>query len=114
MAGRFDVASNRLQSAALARLDAQTARLATASRLLEANSFTKVLERGFALVRDQEGRALRSIKELPAGAQVSLRLADGQTEAQILGGTVAPPTKPKDSKPKKGPKTPSGQSDLFG
>ena len=114
MAGRFDVASNRLQSAASARLEAQTARLATASRLLEASSFTKVLERGFALIRDKDGKAVRSIASLSAGTQVSLRLVDGQTEAQILGGTGEPPKKPKDSKAKKEAKPATRQSDLFG
>ena len=114
MAGRFEVASNRLESAASARLEAQTARLATASRLLEASSFTKVLARGFALIRDKEGKAVRSIASLPAGTQVSLRLVDGQTEAQILGGTGEPPKKPKDSKAKKEAKPATRQSDLFG
>jgi len=114
MAGRFEVASNRLQSAASARLEAQTARLATASRLLEASSFTKVLARGFALIRDKDGKAVRSIASLSAGTQVSLRLVDGQTEAQILGGTGEPPKKPKDSKAKKEAKPATRQSDLFG
>lgn len=114
MAGRFEVASNRLESAASARLEAQTARLATASRLLEASSFTKVLERGFALIRDTDGKAIRSIASLPAGTQVSLRLVDGQTEAQILGGIGEPFKKPKDNKTKKEAKPATRQSDLFG
>jgi exodeoxyribonuclease VII large subunit len=45
-----------------------------------------VLQRGFALVRDSTGQALRSIREIAAGQLIDVELADGRIDAQALSG----------------------------
>jgi exodeoxyribonuclease VII large subunit len=65
------------------------------SKLLGALSYQGVLQRGFALVRDADGRAVRSAAALSAGQRVGLEFADGSATADIVG-TVAgaePPRK---------------------
>ncbi|MCP5364788.1 MAG: exodeoxyribonuclease VII large subunit [Hyphomicrobiales bacterium] len=53
--------------------------------LLESASFTRVLDRGFALVLDRAGTALTSVSDLKPGRPVRLRLRDGETGATIDG-----------------------------
>ncbi len=60
------------------------ARLARQAGALHALSPLAVLERGFVVVFDQEGRAVRSAKELTAGQEVGLRFAEGGARARIL------------------------------
>lgn len=50
---------------------------------LEAMSPLATLGRGYAMVRDENGRLLRSIKGLKAGTAVEIRLADGKIKAII-------------------------------
>ncbi|MEL7491375.1 MAG: exodeoxyribonuclease VII large subunit [Pseudomonadota bacterium] len=71
-------------------------RLRAASQLLRSLSYENVLERGFALVRDEEGALLRSAGAGAEGAQVSIRFADGERGAVLGKGgapvkTAAPP-----------------------
>jgi exonuclease VII large subunit len=44
-----------------------------------------VLERGYAIAFDAEGRAVRSRAALPAGARFELRLHDGALDAESRG-----------------------------
>ncbi|MBE0530710.1 MAG: exodeoxyribonuclease VII large subunit, partial [Rhodospirillales bacterium] len=52
-------------------------RLAHAGALLESFSYTRVLERGFALVLAADGAAVSSVTALSAGMDLTLRLRDG-------------------------------------
>jgi len=80
----------RLTDAPLrARLRESRARLAGASSGLEALSYTRVLERGFALVSDAEGHPLTSAKAIAPGTRLRLRLADGEVKATADGGRPA-------------------------
>jgi len=94
-------------------------RLDSTIRLLEANSFTKVLERGFALVRDESGRAVKQASALADGARVSITFAD-ETRQAVMGtggasGSVATPQEVKATKsPKKQAKPKDdSQTELF-
>ena len=62
------------------------ARLEGAANGLEALSYTRVLERGFALVSDAAGHPLTSAKSIEPGARLRLRLADGEVRATADGG----------------------------
>jgi len=64
--------------------------------LLEANSFQRVLERGFALVTGGDGTPVKRAAEAPAGAEVQLRFADGNRAARLDPETAvaARPAKP--------------------
>ena len=66
-----------------------TARLCLMDTLgcgLEALSYTRVLERGFALVSDPAGHSLTSASAISPGARLRIRLADGEVKATADGG----------------------------
>ncbi len=77
-----------------ARLDAQ-------ARLLLSVSYHGVLERGFALIRDDEGQMIRRKEALSPGSVVDIEFADGRIGAAIGG-------KPKPGGKRKPDPTPQG------
>ncbi|WP_028796348.1 exodeoxyribonuclease VII large subunit [Thalassobaculum salexigens] len=81
------------------RLKSEEDRLAGLGKLLDANSFERVLERGFALVRDESGAPVKSAAETSAGQTVSLRFRDGETSA-VIGTGPAPADGGGGAKPK--------------
>jgi exodeoxyribonuclease VII large subunit len=75
------------------------------AKLLASLSYHGVLQRGYALVRDSEGRTLRSTSQVSTGQGLDIEVADGRIDAQVLGvrGTEAtrrqaPPRAPSRSK----------------
>ncbi len=121
MTRRFDAASDKLVPLMRNRLERHQTHMDGAARLLEANSFTKVLERGFALVRDESGAPVKQAKGLGDGARISITFADDSRDAIIGDAPAAPaqrvPTgKPSAAKATKAAKKPSsddGQTELF-
>lgn len=83
------------------RLDQHRRDLHGVGALLESYSYQRVLERGFALVTDTDGRTVASVTNVAAGDEIGLRLADGSLVARVLGGGKKPPAKPKPAKPAK-------------
>lgn len=76
--------SERLAGLHPRRLIAERRRdLAQALALLRALSPQHLLERGFSLVRDGQGRLLRSVGGLTAGQMLRLELADGTVTAAV-------------------------------
>jgi exodeoxyribonuclease VII large subunit len=98
---------SRLQPAALRLRDRITERLGAAARLLESYSYTNVLQRGFALVRDGEGRLIRRAADAPASGEGTVHFADGSSAIEFASGG----DKPKPSR-KKAARKPS-QPRLF-
>jgi len=99
------------ESAYSRRLKTEGDRLTGIGKLLDANSFERVLERGFALVRDESGAPVKAAAETGDGQAVTLRFRDGEVGAVIGdggGGTARP-------KPKARPaaKPPPTQETLF-
>jgi len=82
---RFDDWSERLGTA-IHRSVERNGHLVTRLQLsLEALSPLKVLERGYSIAFDKEnGKAVRSVKELPPGKRFALRLHDGTIEADSV------------------------------
>ena len=116
MTRRFDGASQKLRPLVSTRLERLEARCDSAARLLEANSFARVLERGFALVRDEAGAPVKQAKTLGDGAVISITFADGSRQAVIGGadaGAPPLPQKPKASVKNAPFKPDSGQTELF-
>ena len=113
MTRRFDLASSKIAPLASSIIERQTSRFDAAQRLLEANSYNKVLARGFVLVRNKAGEAVKSAHDLAAGEAVKLVFADGDKGAVIddKSASAPPKTTPKTPKTKK-PK-PEGQAELF-
>jgi len=79
---RFDDWSERLGGAALRSLERNTHLVKQLQGSLEALSPLKVLERGYAIAFDKNGRAVRSVKQLPPATGFELRLHDGSVKAE--------------------------------
>lgn len=98
---RLSTLAGRLLQAAAARTSAQRERLDRFAVLLEAYSYQSVLQRGFALVRDEEGRPVRNVASAQAATSLDLQFADGHF---IVGnGTTSPTSSPAKAKAKGGP-----------
>ena len=71
----------RQHQAASRKLERAADRLNQSARLLEANSFERVLDRGFALVTDASGKAVKRSADIPSHAQMHIRFADATRQA---------------------------------
>jgi len=80
---RLDVASGRMRRATSATVKRERQRLDAQAQLLRALSHKGVLARGFALVRDAEGHAVRTAEAAQALARVDIEFADGTVGAHI-------------------------------
>ncbi|MGB4864511.1 MAG: exodeoxyribonuclease VII large subunit, partial [Hyphomicrobium sp.] len=86
--------------------------------LLHSLSYQSALARGYALVRDADGRMVRRAAGLLTGASISIEFADGQISAEVNGGTSgtsgpAPDPGVKRARPKSPPGSRGGQGSLF-
>jgi exodeoxyribonuclease VII large subunit len=102
---RFDSLAARGKRAFDVTAETRASRFASIGKLLEAFSYHGVLERGFALVRDAEGRPLRSAKAVSVSDVLDIEFADGRVPAVATGGSPR--------RPRGGPKS-GGQGSLFG
>jgi exodeoxyribonuclease VII large subunit len=104
----------RLGNAMARSLADGAARLDGLGKLLDSLSYKRVLERGFALVRDAAGQPLVSVAGAGPGAAIEIELSDGALSATVTGAAPAPGAKPKPSarkpasKPKPGGDEPQG------
>lgn len=65
-------------------LEQQRQQLQQRLELLRALSPERLLERGFVLVRQPNGRLVRSIEQVSVGSRLALVLTDGRVEAEVL------------------------------
>jgi len=91
-------------------------RLASRQQLLEAFSYQRVLERGFAVISGADGAVIKSAATPVPGQPLSVRFHDGSIVATVDGdgeGTpaVPPPSRGRPRRRKPGPD--GGQGDLF-
>jgi exodeoxyribonuclease VII large subunit len=91
--------------------DRRIARLRSAGQLLAAYSYRGVLARGFALVRDGDGRPLRTAAAVGSGMRLDIEFSDGRVGATADGEGTAP-AKPKPRS--RGGGGSGGQGSLFG
>ena len=80
---RLDRTGDRLTGAMQFRLEQSRALLTAHSAHLDALSPLKVLGRGYAVARDENGRVLKQVKQLPAGREFKLRVTDGEVDARV-------------------------------
>ena len=92
------------------QLDRRRGALESAARLLDANSFERVLERGFALVTTPEGLPVKRAAEAADGAEVTIRFADTARKARLDPSGPAPTGRLKAAAK---PKTQTEQDSLF-
>lgn len=81
---RLRLLADRLQRASRDVLTTRAARLRQAEALLNSLNPSAVLQRGYALAIAADGRVLHSGDELAIGDRVTVRLADGGFEAEVL------------------------------
>ena len=86
MVDRLDRTSDRLTGAMQVRLEQSRALLTAHSAQLEALSPLKILARGYAVARDEGGRVLKRVGQLPVGREFRLRVTDGEVKARVDGG----------------------------
>ena len=86
MVDRLDRTSDRLTGAMQVRLEQSRALLTAHSAQLEALSPLKILARGYAVARDEGGRVLKRVGQLPVGRGFRLRVTDGEVKARVDGG----------------------------
>ncbi len=93
-----------------------SARVAHSGQLLGALSYRAVLARGFALVRDEEGHAVRLAADVKPRARLNVEFADGRVAATAEGdasSAIKPSVaEPKQTAPRRLNK-PVGQGSLF-
>jgi exodeoxyribonuclease VII large subunit len=80
---RLDRSGDRLVRCMESRLEKSGALLTAHGARLDALSPLKVLARGYAVARDENGRILKRVAQLPAGQEFRLRVTDGEVEAQV-------------------------------
>ncbi|HEY0105502.1 MAG TPA: exodeoxyribonuclease VII large subunit [Rhizomicrobium sp.] len=102
---RADLLGKRLLRAQRARLGELSKALDALGRVLETSSYKSALERGYALVRGEDGKVRRRAAAIAAGEHLTLTFADGETGAAADG--AAQP------KPKSKPAKSGGQGNLF-
>ncbi len=104
----LDTLQTRSRRAADALRTRAKERLNAVWRVAEGLSYTRVLERGFALVRDGDGNMVRGKSSVASGQSLNLQFSDGTVDVvEASGSSVAKPAKSKD-KP-----TASSQGALF-
>ena len=75
-------------------LERRRADLGQQLRLLQALSPAHLLDRGFSLVRDPQGRLLRSLQQVQPGQSISVELRDGRLQARVLSLQPESPPEP--------------------
>ena len=101
---RAEALDKRLARVQRTHLAERRKHLESLGRVLESASYRSALERGFALVRGEDGHVRRRAEAVAPGERLTLTFADGERSATADG--TAPP------KPKAKPK-PGGQGSLF-
>lgn len=81
---RCDELINRLERAILGQFERKRLALAQWAGKLEALSPLRVLERGYSILRKENGKVVRSPKDVVSREKVTVTLHEGQVQAQIL------------------------------
>src|SRR6267378_2356262 len=80
---RLDRSGDRLVRGIEHRLERSGALLTAHSARLDALSPLRVLARGYAVARDEDGRILKRVAQLPSGKEFRLRVTDGEVNGRV-------------------------------
>jgi len=94
-------------------LDGRWARWERNSQLLAAFSYRGVLARGFALVRDRNGRPLRAAAAVAIGARIDIEFSDGSVGARAESVQTSSAARVELPRRRRRQVVDSGQGDLF-
>ena len=81
----MDALAHRLRRSLQHLLTHQRQRTEALAASLQHLAPEAVLERGYAIARDTQGRVLRHAAEVPDGATVSVQLAHGSLATRVTG-----------------------------
>ena len=84
---RLDELSRRAQVFLIHALKMRAARLAGLEQRLAALNPEAILQRGYALVRQPDGRLVRSIRQAIPGEDLQVRVSDGNFAVRVLGSS---------------------------
>ncbi len=84
-AERLARTADRLHGAISGQIEARATRLAALSAKLDALSPLKVLNRGYAVARDDKGMVLKSVTSYKRGMDFRLTVTDGDVRARVAG-----------------------------
>ena len=91
-ATRLASLAERLASAQRKRLERAGSRLTALDEALAHLDPTRVLRRGYGIVRDAEGRVVRDAARLDAGDGISITLSDGHVDAEVVASHPTTPS----------------------
>lgn len=80
---RLDRSADRLSRAIDHRVSSYDVRLTSYAARLDALSPLKVLGRGYAVARDENGTILKQVAQLPPGKEFRLRVSDGEVNGRV-------------------------------
>ena len=105
----------RLQRTLLTRIDSYTearnTRLERSSRLLSSLSYKGVLERGYAVIRDEKGKPLTGVSKVKSTQKLSIEMQDGHLD--VISGSPAAEKPAKPAKKSTQSAKTTAQGDLF-
>jgi len=84
-AERLERTADRLHGAMQAQIERCAGRLTTLTGKLDALSPLKVLQRGYAVVRDESGRVLKSVRSFQPDMDLRVTVTDGDVDARVVG-----------------------------
>ena len=99
---QIEQSGNRLIAAMPRLLADYRQRLDNAGKLLESFSYRKVLERGYAVVRDEHGTPVTSAAAAKPGSALAVEFADGKAGVRVEGHAPIPTPKPRKPGPPDG------------
>jgi exodeoxyribonuclease VII large subunit len=102
---RLVALTGRNRRALALTVERRSKRLEALDQILRSLSYTRVLARGFAVIRDAADVPIASAADISAGDALNIEFRDGRVGALA---TASPPAKRKSRKPEGGP-----QGDLF-
>jgi exodeoxyribonuclease VII large subunit len=80
---RVETARNALSHTAVALVSRQNARFGRAAAALDQLSPVRILDRGYSIVENEQGRILRDSGEVSIGEAIRIRLAKGRIGARV-------------------------------
>jgi exodeoxyribonuclease VII large subunit len=89
---RLGALSLRADQAFAHGIEARRRRLEAQTKVLAALSYQSVLDRGFALVRDEAGAMVRSVAGLAPGRRLEIEVADGCVTTEVIAASAGAPT----------------------
>ena len=111
---RLAALAERLPKAFAARQGERRQRLTSLDALMNSLGYKQVLARGYALVRNGDGKPIRSVKAIAGGDALEIEFADGRIQASAGGEGARPkPARPQRQTSGGGQPFGSKQGDLF-